>query len=342
MPSVALNEVTFLHHSTSDVEKRFVAQAHVQRHSVKSAMLLLNSKGNDKISLVQILIKDLDEIKRLHNASWNAEAEILLLGVQVNIYAFQIQQLPPDEEGSFAQLELESSRKILLHQGFNASVRLIHTFFELYAPTNRPESYASTEPFTLRSKILPKSYFILLMFATSFIFIFLVTNSEASTPDIETAHNHIRLTRLMLSSWSCDPMDEFGRAVRMIDVLSKAHSLSSLRLRETRVNDLRSLGLLEKVVFTAKEIRERCGRGMWCNFPISELQQRFSTSMMQDFTGFDTPEAMPNSGTASGLGMAFEGLQEFDWDAPWEFSMQTPNMPDSDFVAGLDGSTRIE
>jgi len=132
-------------------------------------------------------------------------------------------------------------------------------------------------------------------------------------------------------------MDEFGRAVRMVDVLSKAHSVSSLRLKETRVNDLKSLGLLENVVLTAREIRERSGGKVWSTFPISELQQRVPSSVTQDFTSFDTSEAMPNAGVASGLGMAFEGLQEFDWDAPWEFSML-----DSNFAAGLGGGTQFQ
>lgn len=270
---------------------------------------------------MNILVKTLDDIKILNTDCWDAEVEILLLGVQVNIFAFQLQQLQLDEEVQYSRLELETSRKILLQQGFNASVRLIHTFSELSSSPNMLGLYEPTQSITSTAMYLPKSYFALLMFATSFIFIFLVTNTEANKMDLDIANNHIRLTRNMLSSWSTDPMDEMGRAVRMIDVLSKAQSISSLRLKPTRVNHLGSMGFLENVVMTANEIRTRTEDRVGSDSPTSHHQQGSSHSM-QEHTSF-------NDASISGLGMAFEGLQEFAWDAPWEFSLQAPGLFDS-------------
>ncbi len=333
-----MNIAKSLPHPTSDKEDRFLTQAQVQRQSVKSAVLLSGSKGNENLTLVQILIKDLDEIKRFRSKTWDAEAEILLLGVQVNIYDFQIQQLPLEEQDSFTRLDTESSKKLLMQQGFNASVRLIHVFSELHSQLYQSETYSVTVPFRSTTQFLPKYYLTLLMFATSFIFMFLVINSETNTPDNDVANNHIRLTRRMLLSWSSDPMDEPGRAVRMIDVLSKAQSLSKLRLKDSRVNGPRSLGLLEDVILTAREIREDPGGRTWSHFH-SDLQQTIPSSTMREFANTDASEILPDAGTFDDLGTTFEGMYEFNWNAPWEFNLQVPDMLGSDVAAELGRGT---
>jgi hypothetical protein len=325
VPSEILNVAKLVVSPISQVEKDFVAKTQVQRQSVKSALLLSSLKDDGGcLSFVQILLKDLDDVKEYYRDTWVVEAELVLLGVQLNIYAFQLQQIPVEQQGSFASSEYENSKKILMQRGFTAAVRLIHKFSEITIQSNAALPRPSQEALSFSTRHLPKHYFTLLLFATSFIFKATVSNLGSNTFDNDIASNHIRLTHRILLSNSSEPMDEASRAARMIEVLSKAQCLSQLRLEERSVNDHMSLSLLEDVIVTAREIRDSPGGTAGSGYNPDSQQD--TPSSMDTFAYNEELANVAGAISVEDLEANCHGLYGFDWNAPWGFNFPTPDM----------------
>jgi hypothetical protein len=273
------------------------------------------------ISVIQHLCRDLDDVKHTNHDTWNEEADIELLGVQLNIFAFQLQQMSPAKHSSppFVS-DVGTSKKVLIHLGFDAAVRIIHVFSKMTnigSALPSPQADVSPQadtPYHLE-KYLPKYYFVTLLFATSFIFKAMANDKDDSRHN-EIARNHIQLAYQMLSSLSAHPMDEFGRAARMIKVLSRASNLSSLE--EFHSQDGASVSVLDETIQVAKEIRESMETAAPMDNPGSQYgtpgypRPTLSNSTLPDQEGF-----WPTQN--------WDGVEDFDfnWNSPWGISMTT-------------------
>ncbi|ODQ69038.1 hypothetical protein LIPSTDRAFT_66714 [Lipomyces starkeyi NRRL Y-11557] len=276
------------------------------------------------MSIIQHLCRDLDDVKDRHRSTWNREADIELLGAQLNIYAFQLQKLSPAQHSSPpGSLEVGTAKKALIHLGLSTAVRIIHVFSTMTEggsaqPSPQADGSFQTDPHH-PERYLPKYYFMTLSFATSFMFKALANNGEDFRHN-EIARNHIQLAYQMFSSWSDYPMDEFGRVARMIMVLSRASNLSILEDFHSQGDA--SVSVLDETIHAAKEIRERM-----------KMPDLTRSTGSQDRIPV-SPRPNLSNPTLPGLGglwptQNLDGMEEFDfnWNSPWGFNMTALGYP---------------
>lgn len=239
-------------------EADFAAKLQTVEQSSKAALFMYNMNHNGDASIIRQLFKDLDEVKQNHSDAWGSEAEIELLGAQLNIYAYQIQHMSSKLQGITNNTENTLSKKNLILLGFRSAVRLVHIFStmaksgftlpEMIIPGSSP---IAIPPASIR--YLPKHYYVTLLFATSFIFKAMAINKEETCSLHETARNHIRLVHQMLLSWSAHPSDEFSRAARVVEVLSRAPNLS--RLNDFQTGTGATMDILSETLEAARDMR---------------------------------------------------------------------------------------
>jgi hypothetical protein len=254
-----MNTKSMLSGSLSHFETDFATKLRIGMQSIKAAVFMSKIHQHADISMIHLICRDLDDVKHIHHNTWSEEAEIELLGAQLNIYTFQLQQMSQARCSPPSSSENTMLKNSLINLGFTAAVRVIHIFSATTAVRStlletETHKTCQSEDFTRAQRYLPKYYFTTLLFAASFIFKAMANYEETNSSHHEIARNHIRQTYRMLSSWSENKMDELGRAARMIEVLSHASNLSSLK--EFDSHGGASLSILEDTVQTAKEIRE--------------------------------------------------------------------------------------
>ncbi|EPE33571.1 Zn2/Cys6 DNA-binding protein [Glarea lozoyensis ATCC 20868] len=304
-------------------ESDFLTKYKIQRQSIKSAIFMCNLKeAPESFPVAQILLEDLEDIKRISSVSWGPECEVIFLGAQLSIYGFHLQQFPAQSHAEFANSDIQSSRKVLIQSGFSVAVRIIHIFSEMTRPQQSPQSTLSSKDVNAEQlqKSLPKHYFITLVFAITFIFKIVASTPESSLLGNDIARNHIHLAHEILSTLSMHPMDEASRAATMIKVLSGAQGLSGLRLHEVRSGGRLRLGIMEDVISTAKVIREEnsfvnpdSGSGSAAHQQISDLQ--IAEDHQMRFSEAAEPSEWDN------LDMLLGGSNSFGWNGQWELDL---------------------
>ena len=254
-----MNTTSMLSGSLSQIETDFATKLQIERQSIKAAVFLSKIHQQADISMMHLICRDLDDVKHMHRNTWSEEAEIELLGAQLNIYTFQLQQMFQSQCSSPNDSETTMLKSSLINLGFTTAARIIHIFSTM--TTTRPSPLEAQTHVSCQGndvahtqKYLPKHYLITLLFAASFIFKAMANYEDTDSSHSEKACNYIRKTYQMLLSWSEHEMDELGRAARMIQVLSHVSNLSVMKEFDSQSSTSRSI--LEDTMQTAKEIRE--------------------------------------------------------------------------------------
>jgi len=157
------------------LETDFTTKLQIGMQSIKAAVFMSKIHQNADLSMIHLICRDLDDVKQMNHKTWSEEAEIELLGAQLNIYTFQVQQMsrarssPPSISGNGIL------RNSLINLGFTAAARIIHVFSTASAvsstlPETQTHEPCQSEDFTRTQRYLPKYYFTTLLFAASFIF----------------------------------------------------------------------------------------------------------------------------------------------------------------------------
>ena len=253
------NTTSILSGSPSQIETDFATKLEIGRQSIKAAVLMSRIHQQADISMTHLICRDLDDVKHMHHNTWSEEAEIELLGAQLNTYTFQLQQMSQPQYSPPSGSENTLLKSSLITLGFTAAARIIHTFSTMSTTRStllETQTHDSREGDNVAhiQRYLPKHYFITLLFAASFIFKAMANYKDTDSSQSEIACNCIRQTYRMLSSWSEHEMDELGRAARMIQVLSHVSNLSGLK--EFKSHGSASRSILEDATQAAKEIRE--------------------------------------------------------------------------------------
>ncbi|PMD32666.1 hypothetical protein L207DRAFT_571949 [Hyaloscypha variabilis F] len=315
------------------LETDFTTKLQIGMQSIKAAVFMSKIHQNADLSMIHLICRDLDDVKQVNHKTWSEEAEIELLGAQLNIYTFQVQQMSQAQSRPPSSSENSMLKNSLINLGFTAAARIIHVFSTASAvsstlPETQTHEPCQSEDFTRTQRYLPKYYFTTLLFAASFIFKAMANYKETNSSHYEIARNHIRQAYRMLSSWSENKMDEFGRAARMIEVLSHASNLSGLK--EFDSHGGASLSILEDTVQTAKEIREGMERNAAGN-PESQYGTPCSV-------GADVPsEVLPGTlGSWVNADSDVVDYFDFDWNLLREFDMTSSEH----WTAGFDTAPR--
>lgn len=109
------------------------------------------------------------------------------------------------------------AHSITLKTALTVALRLIQI------ATERKRSYPEMDSSGLspvqQARCLPKSYYKTLAFATIFLLKFFHLSDSATSAERQSATDHILMSHDIFSGCSTDPLDEFGRAARVFDIL---------------------------------------------------------------------------------------------------------------------------
>ena len=261
------------------------------------------------LSTIHLICRDLDDIKSMYHITWSKEAEIELLGAQLNIYTFQLQRMSKTQQSSPSRPDNSMLKNALISLGSAAAARVIDLYSTTSAsPSTLPETHAHNlhgdKGSTCTHRYLPKYYFQTLMFATSFIFKAMANFDEGNSVQFEIARNHIQQAHQMFLCWSDHAMDELGRAARVIEVLSDTTNLSCLK--EFDSHGGANSSILEDAVQTAKEIRE----GM----EVVALGNSASQYVTPSSSAAESANKGPADTSGSRTNLDYDGLDDLDFD----------------------------
>jgi hypothetical protein len=101
LPSFVWSSVPCLHlgimntssGSLLHLETDFATKLQIGMQSIKAAVFMSKIHQNADISMIHLICRDLDDVKQMNHKTWSEEAEIELLGAQLNIYTFQVQRV---------------------------------------------------------------------------------------------------------------------------------------------------------------------------------------------------------------------------------------------------------
>lgn len=245
-----LNGLCALPGPRTHAENDFITKVSVMKQYAKARSIMENSGRNLNCNIVQMLCRELDDLRDEHKDTWNQEAEIILLGVQLSIYTHQLEHYPPHDStfsNSSSSYNQEAKNDIIVNITLGIAVRLIDAF----------NSITITDPNTATpQRYLPKHYFSMLLVAST-----IIVKARTKYPSITahasaTAQNQLRQAYTILSAWSARKHDEPDRAARLIEVLSRAERQGNLKLIESSKDARTGIAVLSDAIMTAKELSE--------------------------------------------------------------------------------------
>ena len=109
------------------------------------------------------------------------------------------------------------AHSITLKTTLTVALRLIQIATE--RKRNYPEIDSCGLSPVQQARCLPKSYYKTLAFATIFLLKFFYLSESATNAERQSATDHILMSHDIFRGCSTDPLDEFGRAARIFDIL---------------------------------------------------------------------------------------------------------------------------
>jgi hypothetical protein len=236
-------------------------------------------------------------------------------GLQIFLYILQLERA--EKIGNSSQLRLhdrdnDASRKNFINLTYVAAGSLIDEFSEVAGrAADSPEPDAP-----IPQRYLPKHFFGILVLAMAFLFKVKIMYGEEITSRREHVESHIRQVYQILSAWSAEKLDEPGRVLRLMEVVTHAEKQCKLKLDESRSDGRPGVTLLDDFISAARAIRE------------SEAK-RTQAGESQNATLGESSEQFP---FVESLGdeLDIQGLQDplLDWNFPWGLDLSSTDQFD--------------
>jgi hypothetical protein len=236
-------------------------------------------------------------------------------GLQIFLYILQLERAEKSENTSQLRLhdrDNNTSRKNFINLTYVAAGCLIDEFSEVArGVSDSPEPDAS-----IPQRYLPKHFFGILVLAMAFLFKVKIMYGEEITSRREHVETHVRQVYQILSAWSSEKLDEPGRVLLLMEVVTRAEKQCKLKLDESRSDSRPGVTLLDDFISAARAIREseakRTQAGEIQNAPLGE-----------------SSEQLP---FVEGLGddLDIQGLQDplLDWNFPWGLDLSSTDQFD--------------
>jgi hypothetical protein len=238
-------------------------------------------------------------------------------GLQIFLYILQLERAEKSENTSQLRLhdrDNDTSRKNFINLTYVAAGSLIDDFSEIAGGvSDSPEPDAP-----IPQRYLPKHFFGILVLAMAFLFKVKIMYGEEITSRRENVETHVRQVYHILSVWSAEKLDEPGRVLRLMEVVTRAEKQCKLKLDESRSDSrpLPGVTLLDDFISAARAIRE------------SEAK-RTQAGESQNVTLGESSEQFP---FVEGLGddLDIQGLQDplLDWNFPWGLDLSSTDQFD--------------
>ncbi|KAH6900228.1 hypothetical protein B0T10DRAFT_554765 [Thelonectria olida] len=202
---------TFLNEKTISFD--FAAQVRIHLVIAKFTNILLqNTSDVVGSSLVRLVNGELDAIKSAFHDddAGSLKLEFSILVTKLHFHALMITKSPLTSP----------SRELMLQAGLTAAMRIIYI-------SSRPtrSTFSSLGDGDLlsvqRQRALPKTYYRGVAFATVFLITFFHLNASASQEERQSAASHISMAQSVFNTCSIDSLDEYARAARMFEILTR-------------------------------------------------------------------------------------------------------------------------
>ncbi|KAI9739307.1 MAG: hypothetical protein M1834_007520 [Cirrosporium novae-zelandiae] len=251
-----LNKIASLVRDPS-IPNELAMQIEIQYSVARYTTILIDSQDLlIRNPLIQLFDQELDDLRHKFSDTWDKRAEYNLLAAKLNLYTLACVREARRSDKTALQLNgnyfMEPTLQITRYSGLASAVRIIALFPEFLKESDLP-SNNSGKPQNLSCH--PKSFFRSLLFATFFLLTYFAFNSTVHESEKDLARNHIRLAYDSLVSCSIDPLDESGRAAKVIEVLA-GHPSSNCKTVELKIRSRLGASIVYDGIRRAREIRQ--------------------------------------------------------------------------------------
>lgn len=242
---------TFLGRKTVPIE--FATYVRTQIIVAKyTGLMMQNSSEAGSSSVIRLLDSELDAIRSVYPVDGlnPTSIEYAVLTTKLHFYALMVIGLTPEN----------ISREIMLKTGLTMALRIIH-IASRNSQGRAPD--LNDQPTTIYTqRALPKNYYRCLAFATIFLLKFFHLNDNIHRDERQAAANHIAMAQDVFKVCSTDPLDEYSRVAKVVELLARlppdasAHAKSKLTHRLGVSILLDAIGTASEVVGKPLEIGE--------------------------------------------------------------------------------------
>ncbi|KAK9386674.1 hypothetical protein V1515DRAFT_627854 [Lipomyces mesembrius] len=196
---------------TSDDRSEFSALVLIHCHMANMVSCLEGSFDPLACStLITLFERELESIKTTFRQVWTTELEISLLAAKLCLYDLSLCHIGPLSSSTRPAGHLKPGELVILTYGLTAASRMIDIFNKEAFDDSAVNDMAS-----FRWQICyPKRFFILMVYASLFIFRILGMPSQLEKSDINMARRKVQIA-------ITEPGDEHDRAAALIEILSR-------------------------------------------------------------------------------------------------------------------------
>lgn len=286
----------------------FVLKVHILRRCAISTSSIAHLRdGMNSWTYLESLCNDIYSVRDDNEKFWTSEMDVIAFGAQLFLCMLQLEREARFQITSKAMDDQEaaSAHMRFINFAYMTATQLIKSFSTILEISGSRSSDSNIDA-KVPQRHLPKHYFGLLLLALAFMFkvkILHVHELSASRDHVET---QIRAVYDILSSWSRGDLDEAGRGVRLITVLTRNEKVIEMKLKESSSEGRPGLTVLDNLISSAKSIREKAERA-------AEVSSDAGNQMADDALGVDANLDL--------LGPWQDSLS--DWSFPWGLDLSS-------------------
>jgi hypothetical protein len=258
--------------------------------------------------MIRLLDNELDAIRAESHEEMERGRmiEFNILNAKLHFYALYITRILPKS----------TNLELVLKSALPVAMRIIH-ICSVQAHGGTP----GRENISLLQKIraYPKNFFRGIIFATMILLKFFHLNTNAAPEERQTAANHIAMAREVFKAAAMDPLDEYGRASRILEILSRLEPDNSEATR-LRLTHRMGVSIVLDVLTRVYEVR-----GMSGELPEHQLPEDLPLGAQEELghQAHTFPE-MPY--TMEQIHSSLDFLRDF-WEDPVSNMFSLDDMP---------------
>ncbi|KAF2492110.1 hypothetical protein BU16DRAFT_564574 [Lophium mytilinum] len=249
----SLHKLTLLY-DDSTIPLEMIAMTEIQRQYARIATIFEETNNEPSLTLVQMFIHDLDDVKRRFSSAWTIPCEINLLGVKLYLLAIPLVSIDQQRLSSLQGSDAAAFLHTILQGGHSAALRLTSLMAEIGGPQSLPQEPRCAPYEQGGCPILahPKAHFRLAYYACVVLLKYLDCNHSASPGDKEAARNAVSSTYQLFNNLRTSP--QHVRAAASLEVLARTIVPNKERMA-TNVKSRMGASLMYNAIWTAANIR---------------------------------------------------------------------------------------
>jgi hypothetical protein len=224
----------------------FSLKVEIQLIAVRYSQWLSQASVNGTTtSVIRLLDTDLDAVKlgATLDAEQSRSIELAVSNVKLHLYTLVIisdtSQQSPD-------------RQVLLRKGLDVALRIIHlSTWEVCTKTPQGPGHSTL---IRRQRCLPKNSYRSLAFAAIFLLEFSQEVTYQTVSEKQHVTNHIKTSQAFFRACSLEPLDEYARTAKLIEVLEKDIA-DNTEMRPSRLTHRMGFSIVLDAIKRGSEVR---------------------------------------------------------------------------------------